>query len=86
MQDMLKKQREYVLPGVNKRYVTMVQKRMLRNGVDATLKELGSNICSIDQEDSFFDCNPALVMDLSKEMSTGCDQSKCTTFKKMLKR
>ena len=53
-----KKQREYVLPGVNKRYVTMVQKRMLRNGVDATLKELGSNICSIDQEDSFFDCNP----------------------------
>ena len=82
MKDMLKKSREFVVPSVNSRYVMMIQKRMLRNGVDKTLKEIGTDVCLVDQEDSFFDCNPALVMDLSKEMSTGCNQSKCTTFKK----
>jgi len=82
MQDMLSKSRGSVIPSVNSRYSRMVQRRMLNHGVEATLSEIGGGSCAVNDTSSFFDCNPALVIDLSKEMNTGCNQSKCQTFKK----
>lgn len=81
MRDMLKESRDKIVPSVNDKYSSMIRSRMLEHGVDNTLKEIGASVCSVNQEDSFFDCLPKIEIDLSNKMNSGCEQSKCIRFK-----